>query len=140
MTAVNRKAWRGIVAVVGLVVVLASVVAFAKSARLARVLRGGAARWREIHTPGAGREQALPPEVLNVVKAMQAAGWRSYRFGARLENNVEISPYIAEAAWPITCRLSDDNVVGYLKELVDAGPSCDVIRVVGEFALGHCRS
>ena len=90
-----------------------------------------------MNTPNTGRQRALPPDVLQVVAVLETAGWRHYRFSPRLENDVEVAPFIVEAGWPIECHLADDNVVGYLDELRQTA-SCTVLGSSGELAIAHC--
>jgi hypothetical protein len=95
-------------------------------------------RWREMHTPGSGRERVLPPDVPEMVAAMQKARVRTFRFTALLGNTIEIAPFLVEASWPAECRLADENVVGYASEL-RSRTDCSVIDVTGELALAHCH-
>jgi hypothetical protein len=117
-----------LVGAIGLAVVLA---------RRPAVVRAAVARWREMNTPNAGRQGGLPPDVLQVVAVLEAAGWRHYQFSPRLEDEVKIAPFIVEAGWPIECHLADDNVVGYLDELRQT-PSCRVLGLSGELAIARC--
>ena len=142
MTSTGRLETRVRTAIVALAVLLLAApfaVALARPHLASRLLHSGAARWREMHTPGGGRDRILQPDVLQIVASMRKLGWQHYRFAPRLENDVEVSPFIVEASWPIRCRLSDDNVVGYRDELT-TGSSCQLIDVIGKYALAHCRS
>jgi hypothetical protein len=94
-------------------------------------------RWREIHTPGSGRERVLTPDVLAVVAALESAGARSYMFTAALASETGIAPFVLEASWPIECRLSAQHVVGYAHELAARG-DCVLLRVVGKVAVARC--
>jgi hypothetical protein len=95
-------------------------------------------RWREMHTPGSGRERVLSPDVLTMVATMRDAGAQSFSFTPTLGNEIRIAPFIVEASWPIECRVSDENVVGYAGEL-QSRTECVVLNVVGELAFAHCH-
>ena len=103
-----------------------------------RALHAVVSRWHEMHTPGSGRERVLSPDVLATVAALQRAGARSFRFTPSLGDEIRIAPFVLEASWPIECRLTDENVVGYAREL-QARPDCVVLNVAGELALARCH-
>ena len=141
MTPADRgrfKVQLGVLVLVAVALVGGPALAIKRSPRIGRLVQAAAARWREMNSPDTGRDRVLDPEVIGIVGAMKAAGWRHYAFASRLENDVALSPFIHETAWPIVCRLSDDNLVGFVDELRGQS-SCAVIAVIGELALGHCR-
>jgi hypothetical protein len=109
-----------------------------RSGRARSLLTSAAARWREMHTAGAGRARALPHDVAEVVAILQAAGVKSFRFSPALEENIDLAPFVVEAAWPIHRTKDGAAVVGYATELAQT-PACTLIGTAGKLALGHCR-
>ena len=129
---------RSLVWAAALVVVLVAGAVLARSPRGGHALTALRQRWREMHTPGSGRERVLSPDVLAMVATMRAAGAQSFRFTPALGNEIRIAPFLVEAAWPIECRVSDENIVGYAGELRSRS-DCVVLNVAGELAFAHCH-
>jgi hypothetical protein len=104
----------------------------------ARAVRAIVLRWHELHTPGSGRERVLEPEVLSLVAALERAGGRTFRFTPSLASDVAIAPFLLEASWPIECRLTAEEVVGYAREF-PSRRDCVVLNVAGRLALARCH-
>jgi hypothetical protein len=125
-----------VVALVALVVVVA--ILAARKPAVARIVSAAKARWREMHTPGGGRDRIVAPEVRAFVDVMRGAGISHYRFTPKLGDDIQRAPFILEHSWPIEVRSEDENVAGFASELAER-KDCAVIGVAGKYALARCH-
>lgn len=131
--AARRAAVAALVALVAVVAVVGS-----RRPAVARVVTAATSRWREMHTPGGGRDRIVPPETRAFVALMRSAGISHYRFTAKLGDDIQRAPSILEHSWPIEVRSEDENVAGFASELAER-KDCTVVGVAGKYALARCH-
>ena len=94
--------------------------------------------WREIHTPNAGLDVALPRPVFEVDRELVALGAREVRLSDGVLRDVDYAHRLQESAWPIRLVPTAELTVGRVDEL-RADPRCAVIWTTEELALGRCH-
>ncbi|HVX94052.1 MAG TPA: hypothetical protein VHK47_03990 [Polyangia bacterium] len=127
-------------AAVAAVVVVAAIIVIVGARRPAalRAIAAVTSRWREMHTPGGGRDRIVPAQTRAFVDLMRSAGISHYRFTPKLGDDIEFAPFILEASWPIEVREQDEIVAGYTSEFA-ARKDCTVVGVAGKYTLARCH-
>jgi hypothetical protein len=133
----SPAARRAVVAAVVVAVAITTLVGSRRPAA-ARMVAAVTSRWREMHTPGGGRDRIVPRETRAFVALMRSAGISHYRFTPKLGDDIEFAPFILEASWPIEVREQDEIVAGYTSEFA-ARKDCSVIGVAGKYTLARCH-